>query len=407
MYVFQPLYLNLSQNIPLWQLFVNWSLSPILTLVVQNFWSKKVDETQQVKKYILASNLTLAVIAIYTFFINSFWMLLVITILGGVCPNGEMLANVLVYKLSDRATSEISNPIEKEYHTINFYARYRRYGSIGYAIGLPLIALLLDVTGLRSGLNFWVFAGGMVALSIWLMVGINENLIMIPQAKREAIPEKKECLPKEKEQINLSLAQKYRVLFSNKIYLGFILATLLFYTAYISTDQVQGLFYNLISRNNFFELMWIYSIAALVKWPVMTIVARQVKKLGWQKMITLVYVLTGLRLSIMPLIFIFNGSIYWGYLLQLYSGIMFGLTWQTTTFGLYVTLSEDQKALGQSFFGTIYAIAASLSGLIGFVISLNIKDQYLIFYNLHWIAGLLAILSGCFFTHIAGEEVNY
>jgi MFS family permease len=150
----------------------------------------------------------------------------------------------------------------------------------------------------------------------------------------------------------------------------------------------------LISRDNFFELIWVYVIAALIEWPVMTVVAKQVKRIGWEKTMVVVYVFSGIRWSIMPLLFILNGNIIWGYLLQLYSGVLFGLGTPTTAFGLYVSLPDDQKALGQTFYGTATAIAAFLGGLVGVVLSLSISDQYLMYYCLHWIAAIFAVLSG-------------
>jgi MFS family permease len=160
---------------------------------------------------------------------------------------------------------------------------------------------------------------------------------------------------------------------------------------------VQGLFYNLLSQNDYFKLAWIYSIAALTEFPAMTIVAKQVKRIGWEKMISLAYILTGIRLIIMPLIFIFSGDILWGYVLQSYTGVLFGLSWPTATFGLYTSLPDDQKALGQSFFGTINSVGAFLGGLTGVFISLNISDQHLTYYYLHWIAGAIAVFSGLLF----------
>jgi hypothetical protein len=396
-YVFTPLYL--VQKLELWELFVNWSISPILSLVVQNYWSKRVDDTNKFKKYILVSNLALAVFSVYTIYVSSFWMLLVMTVFGSIVPNGDLLANVLVYRLSDRVTSGIESPVEKRYHNINIFARYRRYGSIGFAFGLPIIGYVLNLTGLRSGINFWICALGLVLISIWFMHAIDERLILAPQDEAKRVVEEPKASPKKKAQVSSSLWQKYRALFSNRVYFGFILASFLYYIAYASTESVQGLFYNLISRDNFFELIWVYVIAALIEWPVMTVVAKQVKRIGWEKMMALVYVLSGIRWTIMPLIFILNGNILWGYLLQLYSGTLFGLNWPTTTFGLYVSLPDDQKALGQTFYGTMSSIAAFFGGLVGVVLSLNISDQYLMYYYLHWIAGIFGVLSGLLLYH--------
>ena len=232
-------------------------------------------------------------------------------------------------------------------------------------------------------------------MTLWFYTALKEEIIMLPSINPEKLisatqnPTAKEIKPE-----TSSLWQNYRRLFTNRIFMGFIAANLIFYTATSVTDYVQGLFYNVISNNDWFVLVWIYSIAALIEWPVMTIVAKQVKKIGWEKMIATVYMLTGLRLAVMPLIFIFHGAIYWGYFLQLFSGTLFGLNWRTTTFGLYISLPEDQKNLGQTFFGTGQSIANCIGMMITAVIAAFLVDQTQTYIYLHWFAGIVAMCAG-------------
>lgn len=310
--MFQPLYLYLVQNLQLWQLFINWSLTPILSLVIQNYWSKRADETQRIKRYITASNLVIAGVSIYTIYVNSFWTLLATTIVLNISPSGDLLTNVLVYRLSDRAASSIEDPVEKKYHNINIYAHYRRYGSIGWAMGLPFMGYAVNAVGLRSGISFWTCSFGLVLASIWLTHSVDEKAVLTERDKTHgAVAAKSEAFQGKRGEAKLSLWQKYRALFSNPIYSAFIFASLLYYIAYASTFQVQGLFYNLISQGDFFKLVWVYSFAAFAEWPVMTIVAKQVKRIGWEKMMSVVYILTGIRLAVLPLLFILNGDILW------------------------------------------------------------------------------------------------
>jgi len=100
---------------------------------------------------------------------------------------------------------------------------------------------------------------------------------------------------------------------------------------------------------------------------------------------------------LMPFLVIFLGNIYWGYLLQITAGILFGLRWPTATFGIYISLPKGQKAIGQSFYGTIELIGGFLGGLIGALISLVILDEQTKYFYIHWIAGIIAILSGIIF----------
>ena len=139
-YVFQPIYF-VSLNFSLTIIFINAGLAPIFSLLFQNYWSKLADQTQRIKRYILIGNAFFIIVAVITIYVNSFWMMLLLTFINNVAPNSDYLSNVLVYKLSDRVTGISDDPVEKQYNNINLFARYRRYGSVGFAVRLPILEL--------------------------------------------------------------------------------------------------------------------------------------------------------------------------------------------------------------------------------------------------------------------------
>ena len=392
--VFQPLYF-MDRGFSLTEILINAALAPILSLIFQNSWSRIVDQKQSLKKFIIIANISIIVTSTLTIFVNSFLMMLLLTIIVQLGPNGDALTNILVYKLSDRVTDISDDLNEKRYHNINLFARYRRFGSMGWVIGLPIMGLILNITGL--GINFIICSIGLSILSVCFVLIIKEKIIFSSEDLIKCTPCPDELIPIEKKNQKTSLIQNYRKLFRNKLYIYFIIASLFYAIAFKSTLSVQGLFYNLFSKDNYFELVWIFVIAALAEWPVMTLVAKQVKKMGWENVIVLSYILSGIRLIFMPFIVIFMGNIYWGYLLQISTGILYGLRWPTATFGIYISLPKEQKASGQTFFGTIELIGAFLGGVIGAVISIIIFDEKLSYFYLHWIAGVIAIISGLLF----------
>ncbi len=393
--VFQPLY-YIDIGFSLTEVLFNAALAPILSIVFQNTWSKIVDQTQNVKKYIIISNIAFAISSTMTLYVDSFFLMILTTLVIQISPNGESLTNILVYNLSDRVTNIPDDPIEKQYHNINLFARYRRYGSIGWAIGLPIMGLILNIYS-DIGLSFIVCTLGIIILTIIFYIFTDEKIILASHDTIECNLFPEQLCPIEKKIENPSLISNYKKLFSNRIYLYFIVAGLFYAIAFRSTLSVQGLFYNLFSRNNYFELVWVYSIAALAEWPVMTIIAKQVKKIGWKNILVISYLFSGVRMILMPFLVIFLGNIYWGYLLQITAGILFGLRWPTATFGIYISLPKGQKAIGQSFYGTIELIGGFLGGLIGALISLVILDEQTKYFYIHWIAGIIAILSGIIF----------
>ena len=392
--VFQPLYF-LSIGFSLTEVLLNAAIAPILSLVFQNTWSKIVDQTQNVKKYILIGDLAMALASTMTFHVDSFFMMIIITFIAQCAPNSNSLSAILVYNLSDKVTGISDDLTEKRYHNINLFARYRRFGSIGWAIGLPIMGLILNITGL--GINFFICSIGLIFLTIWFFLAIKEKIILTSHHPIEYTSCPEQVIPIEKVHKKSSLLQNYRKLFKNRIYFSFIFASLFYAIAFRSTISVQGLFYNIFSNDNYFILVWVYSIAALAEWPVMTIVAKQVKKIGWKNVIIISYILSGIRMIFMPFIVIFFGNIYWGYLLQITAGILFGLRWPSATFGIYISLPKDQKAIGQSFSWSIELIGGFLGGIIGAAISMIILDENLNYFYIHWIAGIIAIISGLVF----------
>ncbi len=389
--VFQPLYFKEVLNFSITQILINAALAPILSLIFQNSWSKIVDQTQNIKKYITIGNFSLIIVSTMTIYVNSFLMMLVLTIIIQVSPNGDILSNVLVYNLSDRVSDIPDDPIEKRYHNINLFARYRRFGSLGWAIGLPIGGLILNETGLW--INFIICSIGLMILSIWFIIAVNEKIILSKHHSLELSPSD-QVVPVEINTKKSTLLSNYSRLFRNRIYISFIIASLFYAIAFRTTLSVQGLFYNILSQNNYFELVWIYSIAALAEWPVMTILAKQVKKIGWQNVIVLSYIISGIRMAFMPFIIIFYGNIYWGYIFQIFNGIVYGMWWPTSTFGIYISLPKDQKAIGQSFYGSIELIGTFLGSLIGAIISAIVLDENLTYFCIHWIAGVVAVISG-------------
>ena len=289
----------------------------------------------------------------------------------------------------------------------NLFARYRRYGSFGFALGLPFMENFLVLFHLNDlTIVFWICAIGVIPVSLWFNRAIKEAIILPSINPASQTHEAKINTAREMKPEVSSLWQNYRRLFTNRIFAGFIVAALIFYIASSSTDNVNSLFINQITNGNWFALTWPFSIAAFVEWPVMTIVAKQVKKIGWQKMIVIAYILTGIRIMVMSLILYLyeiigvlgiSAAIVSICLLQVFNGTIFGLNWPTTTFGLYIALPDDQKALGQTFFGTVQSIASFIGMLITTIFSWVIPNTNALYITLYWCLGIIAICGGVLF----------
>jgi len=261
------------------------------------------------------------------------------------------------------------------------------------------------------GINFLIASIGFLGISLYFWKVVDEKLILSKSMPLNPVStsinsemNKSPSIAVPREQ-TVSLLSSLRSLFHNKLYFGFLVASLLYSVAYFSTYQVQGLFYNLFAHDNYFELVLIYSIAAAVEFPFMTMIARQVKKIGWEKMIIWVYVFTGVRLGCMPFIILFGGNIFWGYLIQIFTGILFGFRWPTTTFGIYVSLPDNQKAIGQTFFSTLSLLGTFLGNLLGAILVSMTITQTDAFLLIHWVAGVIGILSGlCFWLFLKKSD---
>jgi MFS family permease len=125
--------------------------------------------------------------------------------------------------------------------------------------------------------------------------------------------------------------------------------------------------------------------------------AKRVKQIGWEKMIVIGYLLHSVILFFVPLILLFEGKIWWGYCIQILAGIAFGIRQPSTTLGLYISLEDNQKSLGQSFQHTAWLFGAFLGFLLGAIVSKILGGGVTAFYGIYWSATFIAILSGILF----------
>jgi hypothetical protein len=396
--VFQPLYLAFI-GFPLWGIFLNGALGAIATLIFSNYWSKRADEKQSYKGLLIVGNLFIAGAMIFILYVRTLWMMFILTLILRSGPFSDGFVTTLVYRLSDQISSdENDDPVERKFHNINLFAQFRKFGSVGWAIMLPFAGLLVNIYGL--GINFIVGAIGFVLISILFAITIREDLILgnLPTLNiKTAVPS----------QSNNSLWQDFGEMIQNKMFFILLLATFLFSAATVMTYEVQGLFFSLFANDNYILVVLAFSVAAFVEWPSMGLVAARVKKVGWQKMISVAYILTGVRLALMPMIIIFAGNIWWGYCLQVLAGIIFGFRQPAVTYGTYICLKKHQKALGQSFLYAFTQIGAFFGYILGAITSLAFPVRATAFIGLHWVAAIIAIGSGLVFIYGLSKNHKY
>lgn len=391
--VFQPLYF-VEIGIPIYAIFLNAALAAFLSLFIENQWSKWSDKGHK-KQFIALGNASLIITAIMIFFTHDFWMMIAITLVRGFTPNSDTLVTVMVYELSEAGENLHNyNEVDRNYHKINSFARFRKFGSIGWAICLPLIGLLLNITGL--GINFFIAAGGLTVLTVYFYIAVdeinNDNKSSDELSLNETPPRK----VTQKTNENSALVSIRRIL-KNPLYLGFMICAFMFNSSRSVYFQVQGLFYNLFAQDNYFLLAWIYSIAAFAEWPTMNIIAKSVRKWSWEKMVIISYISTGIRMITVLLLIILQGNIFWGYLIQISTGIILGIRLPSETFGIHTILKKNERTVGQSFNNTIRVMGALVGNLIGSLFAYILSNEEQIYLGIFIFAAILAFASGITF----------
>jgi MFS family permease len=305
-------------------------------------------------------------------------------------PFSDIYATVYAYKISEHCAVPSANPIDQKFHNINIFAQYRKYGSVGWAAIAPLGGLLINK--FDFGLNFVIGGVGFILLSIFAAFHLKEHDV-ISQNEDPANP------PLDPKKVQkMTIGKSFRKISLNKYFIAFMIATLLFSLATTMTYQTQGIFYGLFAPNDYFIVALTFSLAAFIEWPFMTIVAKRVKKIGWERAVILAYLLTAVRLGLSPLLLLFNGNIWGAFLLQVLAGIIFGIRLPSATFGVYAILKNDQRTFGQSLNVSMQHVGSFLGSLIGAIVAFIIQDSVSnTFLVIYWIAAIFALISSIWF----------
>ncbi len=410
--IFQPLYL-VRIGFPLWVVFANGAFDAIISILFQSSWSHYVDRHGTIRQFMFLGNLFTAGACFLIMRVTNIWSLLLLTFIFRAGPSSDAFAVTLVYKFADYCMpeSQASNSTDKKVFAINFFSQYRKFGSIGWAIFAPIGGILIN--NFNFGLNFYLGGIGFILITIYGIFTIKtDDLFKINKVDKlnhnftQSISNQRD---QEKNQIKPSksvsntrnngvLVSSIKDLLHNNVYRTFLLAGI-FYTVSINmTYQTQGIFYGLFAPNDYFAIAMTFAVAAFVEWPVMGRIAKSVKKLGWEFIIVLSYVGTAIRFFFSPFLILWGGNIWWAYFFQIFTGIIFGMRWPATTLGIHSVLRDDQKTLGQSFYGSTALFASLLGNIIGASIALVIKDNLEnSFIVLYWVASILATISAVWF----------
>ena len=413
--IFQPLFL-VRIGFPLWVVFLNGAFDAIVSILFQSSWSNYTDKHGNLRQFMFLGNIFTAGACFLIMKVSNIWTLLLLTFIFRAGPASDSFAVTLVYKFADYCTldSEKSNETDKKVFAINFFSQYRKFGSIGWAIFAPIGGILIN--NYDFGPNFYLGGIGFILITIYGLFMIKtDDLFKIGKKMQRnhqnhilnssdvQLSKNKETQgnnnPLEDSEKNKNeLMVSIKGLLQNKVYRTFLLAGVFYTVAINMTYQTQGIFYGLFAPNDYFAIAMTFSVAAFVEWPVMGRISRSVKKLGWEYIIVLSYTATAIRFFFSPFLILWGGNIWWAYFFQIFTGIIFGMRWPATTLGIHSVLREDQKTLGQSFYGTTALFASLLGNILGALISFTIKDNLEnSFIVLYWVATVLATISAIWF----------
>jgi MFS family permease len=410
--IFQPLYL-VRIGFPLWAIFANGAFDAIVSILFQSSWSNYADRHGTIRQFMFLGNIFTAGACFLIMRVSDIWTLFLLTFIFRVGPSSDAFAVSLVYKFADYCIPEAqtSSSSDKKAFAINFFSQYRKFGSIGWAIFAPVGGILIN--NFNFGMNFYLGGIGFILITIYGILTIKtDDLFKIGkkqsnnqnsgQSSHNQIDFEKNQKADEKSvqrsKNNSVLVTSIKDLLQNKVYRTFLLAGV-FYTVSINmTYQTQGIFYGLFAPNDYFAIAMTYAVAAFVEWPVMGRISKSVKKLGWEYIIVLSYVGTAIRFFFSPFLILWGGNIWWAYFFQIFTGIIFGMRWPATTLGIHSVLRDDQKTLGQSFYGSTALFASLLGNIIGasiaLVIKKNLENSFIVLY---WVAAVLATISAVWF----------
>ncbi len=416
--IFQPLYLVHQVKMPLWAVFLNGAIESIVTIVVASKWSDLADKTGNLRLFLLVGNVVMASVSFLILSVENLWSLFMLSILFRASPSPDVFSTIYVYQLSDyhNLSGSESNPIldlkpvERKFRQINTFAKYRRFGSIGWALVAPFGGWLCNLYGI--GLNFAIAGVGFLTLSIIAYykldrgpkysktpsknqfgpasINLGGEINSIGDYRRDEIQGKNasylEAKPK-------TYWDSIKGLFTNKIFVAVLVSSLLYSVAEAVTYSTQGIFYGILTDNNYVLIALAYSIAAFIEWPVMTLIAKHLGKYGWTSVVSATYAMAAARQGFIALVAIFRGGILWVYLIQMFRGVIFGSYLPTITFGIYSSMKKSPN-LSLSFHRSIKIVGALMGNLFGALLSWLIADEVNMFVALFVMALILSLMAG-------------
>ncbi|MHA1341906.1 MAG: MFS transporter [Promethearchaeota archaeon] len=415
-FVFQSIYFNIV-GIEIFWIFLNAGISVVINLFITNLWSRLSDREGKMKFYIVMGNLIRVVSFVYISFVKDIPTMLIYTIIFNIAPNSDSIFISYIYKLSDFLfpTLKKERPI---FQKIFSYAQVRKYGSIGWASMLPISGLIINFFGFN--MNFFVAAIGLGLISLLFILKFDENIYFkelskskdsknvaavflsekiksdlenedisrgIIQIKEDEFNKKQNYKMEE-----ISLFKNIHQIMKNNEYAIFMLVVFFVSIASAMNTTIFSIFNAKFSMNNFVLLGLTWSFNAFLEFPVMNIVSSRVEKFGWQNVIIFSYILMMIRLLLNLLLIFFNGTIIWIYFFQIINGIVFGLSWPATTYGLNENLDEKHKSLGMTFYNTIRQSGVFIGNILGALISYLIPSEDIFYIILFIIAASFSIL---------------
>jgi len=360
-----------KMGLPVFDFFLLSVISVITAVVATNLISRRSDRRGDRFTYIFLSVLLGAIGTILVAFIQTFYMIIIATVLNGII-SGEQSANVIVYELIDQNQRALdpSSDKYKNYNKSREFAKYRVFGSIGFAWTAPLGGYGIQALNGTSGYPYFGYTvmycisgvGGIgVCIFLWFILNgyrkpasSPETLITIRGASNaSAAP-----------QVKASKSTRSRFYFS----MPFILLTSTSFIASVASaiqNNPFSKYLNALGQGEFFygTLAFIW---ATMEVPLFYISSALVKKHGWRFLVLVSFIFQEIK-------FIVYFSVMNPAFAILIMAVQvlnpFGISFPAKTYALTNEIAIDQKSLGLTLSDSLNSLGSFIGGIVGMAVA--------------------------------------
>jgi len=406
--------------------FMNSIISVITLFISQNFLSRISDKMQSRIPFMVGSKILYSASMFILACFRSFLMVVLSSILINMI-SGEMLSAAIVYELIDLKQREIPPSLSGRYNKSREFAKYRIFGSMGWAFTAPAAGYGISILNamkpfLGYTIMFSISGIGTLGSTVFLYyilrgysrqassMAFNEKLanstVLNVELTSTGVASARGDDGKESSNDISGIAGESSMQFYKKpTFLMLVTSTFISAIAFaLQSNAFSPFIKNSLGASEFFYglLAFTWAISEI---PLFFLSSYLVKRHGWKLLILLGFLFQEIKAITYGLIY--STAFLWVIVvIQILNS--FGITYPARSYAITNEIAPNRKALAMTLNQTLNSVGSFIGGIIGMLVAYNLGPVadtmlgYRVIFNISATITLIAIL-----TFISFQAIVY